>query len=368
MRSSCFFAPRRLLTTLWLLAIGLVPGLRAQELAPVPVVTMEAQRRIVTERFTLTGTVTPRQQAALSPRASGLVQAVHVDAGAHVEPGSPLVSLDSTLAELARQAAAAQHAEAQARLAESQRLLAEARRLLDRNSIPETQVMTREADVAMATAAARRAEVVLRERQEIVDRHQVIAPFRGVITHKLTEVGEWVTTGTPVMRLVSLAGARVDVQVPQERLAAITPDTPVEFAVSTAEDLSLTGVITARIPVSSPDTRTALVRIEPRDASVRLVPGKSARVSFLLRSDQPVLTVPRDAVIRRADGTVNLWIATPQDDTWIATLRRIDLGRTYSDHLEVQTGLEPGQQVIIRGNETLRPDQPVQIAPPDPSL
>lgn len=352
--------------TALLVAAGLSSTLCAQNSTAVPVVAVEAKREVVTEQFVLTGTVTPRQQAALSPRTSGLVEKVHVDAGAEVARGEVLVSLDAALAQLALQATESQLAQAQAQLAESQRLLAEARSLLERNSIPETLVFTREAEAAVAAAAHRRADAAHRQQAELVARHEVIAPFSGVITRKFTEVGEWVTTGTPVMRLVSLDGARVDVQVPQERIGAITPTTPVEFELASRPGVTVPGRITARVPVSNPDTRSALVRIEPREASAQVTPGKSARVTFLIASDQPVLTVPRDAVIRRADGTVNAWVAEPSGSGWTATMRRLDLGRTFSDQVEVRDGLEAGLQVIIRGNETLQPGQAVRLTAPEP--
>lgn len=361
MSPPCFLPPRHWLAPVCLAVTGFTSVLSAQDSSAVPVVAIEAKREVVTEKFTLTGTVTPRQQAALSPRASGLVETVHVDAGAVVAQGDVLVTLDAALAKLTLQATASQLAEASARLAESKRLVKEARSLLDRNSIPETQVMTREAEVAIAAAAERRADAVHRQQAELVARHAVIAPFDGVITRKFTEVGEWVTTGTPVMRLVSMDGARVDVQVPQERISAITSQTPVEFELASSPGISIPGRITARVPVSNPDTRSALVRLEASEYSALITPGKSARVTFLIASDRPVLTVPRDAVIRRADGTVNAWVAEPNDSGWVAAMRRLELGRTFSDQIEVRDGLAPGQQVIIRGNETLQPGQAVRL-------
>ena len=346
---------------LLLASTGPTPCLFAQNSSAVPVVAVEARSEVVTEKFVLTGTVTPRQQAALSPRAGGLVETVHVDAGAEVTQGDVLVTLDAAMAKLALQATESQLAQAQAQLAESERLVKEAKDLLERNAIPETQVMTRDAGVAIAAAAARRADAAHRQQAELVARHHVVAPFSGVITRKLTEAGEWVTTGTPVMRLVSLEGARVDVQVPQERISAITPRTPVEFELASDPGNLIPGTITARVPVSNPDTRSALVRIEPRESSAQVTPGKSARVTFRLASDRPVLTGPRDAVIRRADGTVNAWIAEPAGSGWTATMRRLELGRTFSDQVEVRDGLEAGQLVIIRGNETLQPGQAVRL-------
>lgn len=335
----------------------------AQPSATVPVVAIETRRELVTETIPLTGTVTARQQAALSPRTSGLVAAVHVDAGSYVTRGNKLVSLDATLAELAVQSAAANRDEAQARLAESERLLDESRRLFAKNSIPETEVMNRQAEVAIFKAATQRADVAYRERSELLRRHDVVAPFDGVITQKLTEAGEWVSTGAPVLQLVSLQGSRIDVQVPQERLKSITADTPVEFVLDSAPGEPRSARIVARVPVSNPATRTALVRIEPLEDSTELPPGKSARVVFRLRSEKPVLTVPRDALIRRSDGTVNVWLAQPSGDLWQATMRRVDLGRTYTDQIEITAGIEPGQHIIIRGNETMREGQAVHLVP-----
>ncbi|MBT5900930.1 MAG: efflux RND transporter periplasmic adaptor subunit [Opitutaceae bacterium] len=343
-----------------LLGTSLVTPALAQSPA-VPVVAVEAKRAIVTESLQLTGTVTARRQASLSSRITGLVQSVAVDAGSYVKAGDALLTLDSTLAELAAQSADADRVAAQTQLSESNRLLEETRSLLKSKSVPETQFLNREAAATMAASAARRAEVAHRQSQELVARHTVVAPFSGVIARKFTEAGEWVSTGAPVLRLVELEGARVDVQIPQERIAAIADDTPVEFTIDSAPDQSIAGRITARVPVSNPDTRTALVRIEPIDTNIALPPGKSVRVIFHPQSDQSVLTVPRDALIRRADGTVTVMIAQPDGDQFTATASRVDLGRTFSDQIEILSGLEPGQHVITRGNETVREGQPVRL-------
>lgn len=368
MRPPTSFAPAFPLARLAFGWVGvlLAVSLPAQPAAPVPVVAVPVHLERVTEILPLTGTVTARQHAALSPRISGLVETVRVDAGAQVKRGDQLVTLDATLAELAAQSADADRVEAETRLAESQRLLEESRRLLTGNSIAETEFMNREAAATIAEASARRATVAHREALERLARHTVVAPFSGVITRKLTEAGEWAATGTPVVELVGLEGARIDVQVPQERLATITAETPVEFALDTAPQKRFPGRITARVPVSNPATRSALVRVEPIDGNPALPPGKSAQVTFHLLSNEPVLAVPRDALVRRADGTVTVWVAQSAGEGWQATARRVDLGRTYSDRIEVLAGLEPGQQVIIRGNETVREGQAIRLVTPTP--
>jgi RND family efflux transporter MFP subunit len=342
-----------------LLALLALNPVAAQDAAPV--VLTEARVERVIEQLPLTGTVTARQQASLSPRTSGLVATVHVDAGDRVIAGATLVTLDSTLAELAVQRAEAALAEARARLTENERRRDETRKLLAQQSIAETEAQAREAELRIAAAAARQLEVEVRERTELLARHTVVAPFAGVVTRKLTDAGEWVNTGTAVVELVAIDRARVDVQLPQERFAEITDDTSVEITLDALPGSTIPGRVTARVPVSDPAARTALVRVEPKDAAVRLLPGKSARVVFHLPSAEPVLTVPRDALVRRPDGTRNVWIAERDGDAWKAAPRRVDLGRLFADLVEIRAGLEPGQHVVLQGNETLRDGQPLKI-------
>lgn len=345
----------RLFVLLGLIGPG---GARAQE--AVPVVTAEARRERVVEALPITGTITARQSAGLSPRTSGLVAEVHVDAGDLVEAGDALLSLDDTLARLAVQRTEAALAEARVRQEEAVRLRDEGRELVGKKAIPTTAAQAREAELAVAEAAANRLAVEARESAELLARHVIVAPFDGVVTRRLTDAGEWISTGMPALQLVAIDRARVDVQVPQERFAEIAADTPVEVFSGARPEESVPARVVARVPVSDPATRTALVRVEPIDPEVRLLPGKSARVVFRLRSAEPVLTVSRDALVRRPDGTVNVWLAQTEGDGWIAVPRRVDLGRLFSDLVEIRSGVEPGEAVIIRGNETLRDGQAVR--------
>ncbi len=342
------------------LLLALTSAITLQAQKAVPVVTSEARATRVVEQLTLTGTVTARQQAALSPRTSGLVATVHVDAGDHVKAGDKLVSLDSTLARLSVESAQAALEEARVRLTENERRRDEAQQLLAKNSLSSSEAKSRDNELAIAAAAANRLAIDARESAEILARHVIIAPFDGVVTRKLTDAGEWVSTGTPAIQLVSVDRARIDVQIPQERFSEISNDTTVTIMPDTKPGSKIKGRVAALVPVSDPSTRTALIRVEPTDDSISLLPGKSARVVFSLRSAEPILSVSRDSLVRRPDGTVNIWIAVPDGDTWKAEPRRVDLGRLFTDLVEIRSGIEAGQQIITRGNETLRDGQTVR--------
>lgn len=118
----------------------------------------------VAQTLPLTGTVTAERDAALSPRVSGLVQQVPVDAGARVRRGDTLLQLDSRMAQLALQRAEASLSEGRARLAESTRLRNEAKTLAERGTLPRSLYETREAEVKLAEAAIATLEATRRER------------------------------------------------------------------------------------------------------------------------------------------------------------------------------------------------------------
>jgi RND family efflux transporter MFP subunit len=243
----------------------------AAEPAPVTAVSLTTSR--ATTDLRLTGTLTAERSARLSSRVDGLVARVRTDAGARVKAGETLVEIDATMAQLALKRVEATAARARAQQQESQRLLAEAQRLAAEKHIPQTTLETRAAEARLAEAEFVAADAALREQRELVRRHALIAPFDGVVTRKLTESGEWVTRGTAVLELVATDRVRLDVHAPQERFADITDDSEVRVTPDALPGTSFTGHIAARVPVSSQDTRTFLVRILIEDPKHRLPPG-----------------------------------------------------------------------------------------------
>ncbi len=308
----------------------------------------------------LTGTVTAKQRARLSPRVSGLVAEVYVDAGDRVDRGDVLLDLDRALAQLAEKRARAALAEARAQQAESARLEAEAATLLADEFIPESEVEARKATLKRNVAAVARLDADAREAREIVERHSVVAPFAGVIARKNTEAGEWVQTGTTVLELVGTEGMWFDVQAPQERFADIQPDTRVEVYLDGSGGASRGGRVSAIVPVHDPNARTFLVRVELEDAAADLVPGMSGEAAFAIGARGGAVTVPRDALVRGVDGD-QVWVVEERDGVQEAVARGVKVGRSLAERVEVIEGLSAGVAVVVRGNENLRDGQAVRV-------
>ncbi|HSO07478.1 MAG TPA: efflux RND transporter periplasmic adaptor subunit [Pelomicrobium sp.] len=328
--------------------------------AQAPVTVVAAEPAPVLDHIELTGTVTSERSAALSPRVSGLVSAVKVDAGAAVKEGDVLLELDAALARLALARADAALAEARAQQAEAARLREEARQQVERRLVPETRLHAAEAGLRIATAAVERLQAERRQQAEIVARHMLVAPFAGVVSRKLTELGEWVETGTPVLELVDTARLRLDVQAPQERYYQIAAGAPVEVRTGAFPGRVFAGTVAAKVPVKDPSARTFLVRVRVEDAGGRLTPGMSAEARFSLRGEGRALVLPRDAIVRHPDGSTSVWVVNGNSPASVSA-RTVQLGRTLAAGVEIVSGIEAGARVVLRGNETLREGQSVRI-------
>lgn len=341
--------------------LGLVLSATAAAQDAVPV---ESQRLLSGARapqLQLTGVVRAPRVSRLSPQVDGLIAQLAVDAGDRVEAGEVLAQLDDGLAALAEQRMQATVEEARVRRDEALRLLGEAERLVARGNIPASQAETRRAEAAQAEAALARLRAEAAEVAERRRRHTLVAPYAGSISARLAEVGEWVATGTPVVELVETDALRVDVQAPQETWTRLKVDTPARVHVDALGGPALEGRLLARVPQAREDARTYLLRLRLDDPPDTLVPGMSARVSLPLTEGTIAVVVPRDAVLRRADGSASLWTVDRSGDTPVARERRVTLGASRGERVEIREPLDAGTELIVRGNERLTDGQPLDV-------
>ncbi len=340
--------------------LALATGVAAAQQA-APVAVAEAEVRPAVDRIELTGSFTARRSAQLSPRVSGLVESIGVDAGDAVAAGDVIVRLDDRLAELQLAQAEAAVEQSRAAFDEAVRLRDEAERLVEDRFFPDTEVRARRSAVQVAEASLDVARAERDTMAERVARHRIVAPFDGVIARRLTEAGEWVETGTAVAELVAVDDLWLDVQAPQRLWPRLRQDTDVEIVVDALGGRAFTGAVVARVPVSDPAARTFLLRLVMPEADPDITPGMSARIVIRLRTDADALLVPRDALIRYPDGTVTLYAIDESVSPPTAHQREVTVGRVDGDRAVIESGLSPKERVVVRGNEVLTDGQPVRI-------
>ena len=346
-----------LVFSLWLtLSTAMAQG------ASTPVSAVRAGQHQVQQEVPYTGDVVTRKTSRLSSKVEGFVAAVYVDAGDEVSAGDKLLTLNQDLVEVTLSRRAAELEAARARWREASRLRREAAELLKKEHIAASAFEATGAEVEISAAEVDRLEAEYEREQIIASRHTVYAPFDGLIAAKRVEVGEWIETGNGLFDLVEIDRLRIEVPISQRHFAQISVGTPVEITFDALPGRQIEGQVSVKIPVGQSSTRTFPIRISISNEERLIAPGMSARVRFRLGREDKTTLLPRDAVIRKADGTENVWLLEETEGLIKAKAVPVQTGRTFGENVEILNGtIAAGDRVVLRGNERLRPEQVVHI-------
>lgn len=311
------------------------------------------------EVLSLSGTVESAQNASLAPLESGVIASVLVEAGDKVEQGQTLLVLDDKLAKIALLQAKADFQGATASFTEAERLLKEAEDLSTKKVIAKSTIDERRSQVAISRAQVARAKAVVMQSQEELDRHQLKAPFSGVISKRHVDIGEWVTQQTIVYTLIAQDKLRVSIAIPQEYLYQLSLGS--NLAVTVTPDVtnapSLTATLSKIVKAASNNSRALAAWIDLPEQS-HLVSGMSASVELSFPSDEADLVwLPKSALKVHPDGGNSVFIA----ENNIAKNVPVQIAKTAGSNVAV-SGIDNTQNVIISGVAVLKSGTPVSIS------
>ena len=347
---------RLLVTTCLLLPfLAVSHSLNAQP-DEVQVVTHRVQTTALSSELELSGTVRALRDSNLSVAVNALVKSLQVDIGSRVKKGDLLLVLDDSIVKQEHQRALAQLSAAETTATEATRLRDEALRLQKQSHIAQTEVSARESAATLATARVQEARAEARIAAEQLAKHQLKAPFDGVISARWTDVGQWLNPGDQVFTLVSMDLVRLDVQLPQEHLASIEHLQTVQIRPDSQPDLQIPARIDTLVPVGDASL-SFLLRLVATETAPARVPGASARAHLAFKQTKTAVLLPRDAVLRNADGNFSVFVV----ENGKAKRRPITLGSSSRAGYFVEQGLQADEQVVVRGNELLSDGQSVIV-------
>jgi membrane fusion protein (multidrug efflux system) len=350
--------PSRVLLAVLVVGVTAYPAAYAAS----PVEIAQSGMQPVVQIVTVNGTVTSPQSAILSPSIGGLVEKTLVDAGDRVEAGAIVVTLDSELGRLALERSVAEETQARIELDDAKRRLTEAERVGTQRGIAETEIKSLRAEVTRDEAALEAAAAAARQQRAVLRRHEVRAPFNGVVSQRLAQVGEWVNPGDGLVELVATEGLRFDFRVPQTYFAKLNAETRVDLALDAIPDQVIPGRVQSIVPVKDPGARTFLLRVlADESADLAVTPGMSVRATIRIDTGREAVVVPRDAVLMHPDGRKTVWVVVDEDGKPVVHEKRIQAGLEFDGLVEVREGLEAGLDVVTRGNEALRDGETVVL-------
>jgi RND family efflux transporter MFP subunit len=233
-------------------------------------------------------------------------------------------------------AAEAAEMEAEARFAESESEYTRVAAMFENGTVARARYDQARASYDAARARLHAARAGVTSAREQLEYTLVRAPYAGIVSERLVEVGELVRPGAPLMSGLSLERLRVAVDVPQSMLDPIRRIGKAQVYLGdrtiAAEDLTF-------FPIADPAANTFRVRVGLPAASATLYPGSFVKVGFVIGETQRLL-VPTSAVVHRSELT-GVYVVTEN----AVALRQIRTGREYDDRVEVLAGLTAGELV-----------------------
>jgi RND family efflux transporter MFP subunit len=322
--------------------------------------TMIAKADDAPRTIELTGNLAAFDSTTLFARATGYIGVRNVDIGSKVHKGDVLAviaapDLDQQLvqakAQLVQFEAAAKQAEANADLGHvtnqrTARLVAQGWNSLQQGDQDRLSAESLVAALAVANANVVAQQAAVGRIEQLTGFERIVAPFDGVVTSRLTDVGSLVTadssSGTPLFSLARTDVLRVQVFVPQALSFGIEDGDSATVTVSELPGRIFHGKIARNAQALSAGTRTLLIEVDVDNIDGALAAGLYSVIHLAVRRPNPVITVPSQAVMFNQDG---LKAAVFSDGK--VELRKIELELDNGATVDIRAGLKAGDDVIL---------------------
>ena len=327
---------------------------------PPPVVDVDTVRTAaIVETREAVGTVRAFESIVVTAKAPGTVQAITFEEGARVKAGDELLRLDADERRADIEQAVAEMRRAAAQRDETRVRLERATALRRTGAGTEAQVADLSAqlatlDSAIASAGARRKAAEAR-----LDDLTIRAPFAGRLGSRAVSVGAYVSPGTRITTLDDLSRVRLDFSVPENILATLKVGRAVRALSAAFGERMFEGRVTLIDPRIDPVTRTAKLTAEFPNPDEALKPGMFLSVALEVTNKPNAVVVPEEAIV--GEGLRHLVFVVKDDRT--IDRRVVRIGQRQSTVVEILDGVKPGETIVVRGVQRVRPGMTVAPRP-----
>jgi membrane fusion protein (multidrug efflux system) len=311
---------------------------------PMPVDVDTARRQSVVDAVRATGRIEAVNAIELRPDEQGRITQLLFREGQSVAAGTPLVKIDDAMLK-----AQSERAKADRDLATQQ--LERVRRLRAQNAASP-------ADLERVEAAARSADASLALLELQIERSTVRAPFGGAIGQRFVSVGDYVTPATRLLTLQTVNPQRAVIEVPERYAVLLRPGQIVEFTVAAQEGRPHRARVDFIDPVVQTEGRTILVKASAPNPGGQLKPGMFIEARLATATRANAIVVPEDAVQPMRSANV-IWAVVDGK----ASRRVVTLGVRSAGVVEVVSGVQAGEIVVVGGLERMGEGAPVAPRP-----
>ena len=286
------------------------------------------------------GTLLADKSIDIKSELRGKIERIAFTDGQQVDAGDLIVTIES--GELAAELTSVRE-----QLALAQTNAERLQSLVDSGSVTASEL-----DDAISRREVLRAD----ERRLMVrlEKTRILAPFAGTLGLRRVSPGDLIEADTLITTLQTVSDLDVDFSVPERYRARLAPGVALNlFVAGYTEPFSAT--LRAINPRVDTNTRTVTARAQVDNSDRKLLPGNYARVELVSRTDDALL-VPSVAVLQSVDAVS---VYTVEDG--VAVRREVQTGERDASRVRILSGLQPGDEVITSGIQSVREGQAVSV-------
>ena len=330
---------------------------------PTPVRVMEIQPVDLPIVAEVVGRLTPNREVTLAAEVGGVIAGYNADTGDRVKKDSLLVRIDPSDYQLALREAEANFAVARTRLDLALKAYNRSKSLLPRKVITEDAYDKAEAEYLSAKASLERVTVLVDIAKAQFEKTRIRSPFDGHVAMRSIESGQLVGVGQPLIKIVESDPMRINIWLPEKEYVRLDKSDPVLIVMEAFPETVMTGTID-RIGITADQrTNTFDVEILVDNPTLALKAGMTARVDITTATISDAILIPQSSVLYRSDRN-EVFVAGPDDR---AVLRRVLLGLSSQDKIQIKAGLSAGDRLIVTGAQYLKPGDHLAISAFDPA-
>jgi RND family efflux transporter MFP subunit len=219
---------------------------------------------------------------------------------------------------------------------------------------------TRVEDKDAAADQSRAASAQLHEAGKRLADCQLRAPIAGFVGMRRIDVGDTVGAGTPVIGVLDLNPVKVRLAIPEAEIGKVREGARATVTIPSLDGRQFEGKVEAVGVTADPASRTYTVKIAVQNPERLLRAGMVAEARVFGPSIVNAITVPGAAVVRDTRGVTEVYVYEPTQRRVYA--RRVDVGAPLGDEVEILSGLNGNDQVVVAGQQNVREGSPVRLA------
>jgi RND family efflux transporter MFP subunit len=335
---------------------------RTEETAIPTVAVVFPQEGAPTQEIILPGVTQAFTDAPIYARTNGYLERWYFDIGAHVQKGQLLAEIETPELDQQLQQARADLDTAQANLNIAKITAARWQDLVSTGSVSQQETDQAVSNLSAVKAAAESSAANVRRLEQLQTFEKVCAPFDGIITARNTDIGALIDAGAStqpkeLFHMAAIRTLRVYVAVPEVYSRAARPGASATLTLDEFPNQTFRGTLVRNSNAIDTASRTLLVEVDVDNPTGQLLPGAYVFVHLKLPDQTHSVIIPSNALIFRKEG---LQVALVRNGS--AELVPVKVGRDYGNTVEIVSGLQPTDAVIVDPSDSLVAGMPVLLS------